>query len=465
MGNITLSFYLCHFAGFLIQFGGGILLCLLPFAEGAYRYPCRRVQLSCVVLALLSSALFPVYMGIECIGQTNYWTFFANLYMSAAIILFTTVYVHALLVETVKKLTVLILTLLYCAMQYLLVGLIETVLSVNLASVVYTTLDVLLYAATAVIFLPFFALLMRKAVCEYLAEMEVDSIRREFWLVILITFLFFFMLVIYASAPTGLLKTFWWWVAPPMAMVAVVLGVFYWRFFRESVVRKRESEERKALEIQKIQYENITRDMEQTRILRHDMHHSLNHLSELLASGDDESAKAYLSELAVQNRHRDTFSYCKNTTINGLLQYYSGMAADLDILCKIRANCGDVGITPVDLTVLLGNVMENAIHACEQIEGKGNRWISVEIGVISGSLLIQVSNPCEEVHPSGKYRLDGSFLPAEAYVSGRIGGGYGLHSLERTARKYDGNASFRYDEQAKTFMTRVRMNCRPQSDL
>ncbi|MCD7716413.1 MAG: GHKL domain-containing protein [Lachnospiraceae bacterium] len=440
--------------GFLIQFGGGILLCLLPFAEGAYRYSCRRVQLSSLALAMLASALFPLYMGIDYISRTSFWTLFANLYMSAAIILFVVVYVRALQVETIKKMVVLILTLLYAATQYLLVGMIETLSSVNLASQVYTPLDVLLYTVTAALFLPFFAFLMRRAVREYLAEMQIDSIRREFWLVILITFLFFIMMVIYASGPTGLLKTFWWWVAPPMVMVAAVLSVFYWKFFHDSVIRKRENEERKTLEIQKIQYDNIVRDMEQTRILRHDMRHSLNHLSEMLVENNVEFAKSYLAELTERIGHRDMVTYCKNTTINGLLQYYVGLAADQNIQCRVRANCGDVNVSPVDLTILFGNLMENAINACEQI--REDCWISVEIGVINGSLLIQAANPCENVRPSGKHRLDGSFLPAAAYTSGRIGGGYGLFSLERTAQKYGGNASFRF-ENSKIFTARVRL--------
>ncbi len=459
MEYMNLGFYLRHFAGFLIQFGGGIFLCLLPFAEGAFCYPRRRVLTGCAALAFLSSALFPLYMGLVRIRFAVYWAVFANIYMSAVIVIFIIVYVKTLRVETIKKMVVLVLALFYAAMQYLLIGFIELALTDGVFTEVYTPLDLTLYAITAAIFLPLFALLMRRAVWEYLIEMETDSIRREFWLVLLITFLYFAMMAVYASGPPKMVETFWWWIIPPMVMAGVVLGIFYWRFFRESVLRKRESEERKALEIQKIQYENIVREMEQTRILRHDMRHSLNYLSDLLAGGDEESMKSYLSELTVQIGHRDTVSYCKNATVNGLLQYYVGMAADRDIQCRVRADCGDVKVSPVDLTILLGNLMENAIRACAQIEE--NRWITVEIGIINGSLLIQAANPCEKIHPSGRYHLDGSFLPAAAYVSDRSGGGYGLYSMERTAKKYGGNASFCYDEQAKSFTTRIRLDLYP----
>lgn len=263
------------------------------------------------------------------------------------------------------------------------------------------------------------------------------------------------MLAIYTSGPVGLVRKFWMWIIPPMIIAALLLGLFYWRLFRESVLRKRQNEERRTLEIQKLQYENIQREMEQTRRLRHDMHHSLNYLSELLDKGEEDTVKDYLCELTTQISHRETVNYCKNVTVNGLLQYYVGMATDQDIQCRVQANCGELPISPVDLTVMLGNMMENAIRVCSKVQE--NRWIVVEIGVINGSMLIQVINPCQEIHLSGRYR-DDDFLPAAAFKSDRAGGGNGLYSLEHTAEKYSGTARFRYDESSKTFTARIRLN-------
>ncbi|MCD8398531.1 MAG: GHKL domain-containing protein [Lachnospiraceae bacterium] len=459
MEIFTVSFYLRHCFGFFLQFGGGILLCLAPFAEEAFRISRRRAIVGCSALVMAASALFPIAMWIEKISQTSFQALIANGYMMAALVIFIVFYFWVLQVETVKKLIVLVLALFYAVTQYLLVNMGLSLHPGEEIPEIYAPLTTALFAGTTALMLPASIMLMKRAVWKYLIEMEIESIRREFYVLLVITFLYFAIMIFYASAPYDLLVKFWWCIVPPMLLSVLVLTIFYWNVFQESVRRKSESDEHKALEIQKLQYENIMREMEQTRMLRHDMRHSLNHLSELLAEGDEDSMKSYLSELSVQTSHRDTVNYCKNTTVNGLLQYYTGMAADWNIQCKVRAECGDVGISPVDLTVLLGNVMENAIHACEKIEE--NRWITVEIGVINGSMLIQAANPCKSVHPSGKYRLDGSFLPASAYVSDRIGGGYGLYSLERTALKYGGNATFQYDEQSKIFTTRVRLNLYP----
>ncbi|MCD8338286.1 MAG: GHKL domain-containing protein [Lachnospiraceae bacterium] len=450
-----MCFYLRNFAGFFIQIGAGMFLCLIPFAEGAYRYPRRRVFGGCGALAFFSSAIFPLFIGIEAISSGFNQALFANLYMLVAILFFVFFYFRALQIETIKKMIALMLALLYAATQYLLVNLLIPLFPGGMVPEIYPPVTLALFAGTLVLLFPPFALLMYRPVREYLAEIEIENIRREFGLLFLMNFLYLAMLVIDTSRPEGMLENYWWWLVPPLLLVVAMLGVFYWTLFQEAVRRKRDSEERKTLEIQNLQYGSITREMEQIRRMRHDMHHSLNYLSELLALGDEKAMKDYLSELTVQISHRNTVIYCKNNMINGLLQYYVGMAADEGIRCSVQADCGDISVASVDLTVLLGNIMENAISACRRIEGE--RWITVEIGVFGGSMMIRAVNPCVEVYPSGRYHMDGSFLPAGAFVSGR-GGGYGLQSLQHTAEKYGGDARFRFDEQEKTFTVRIRLN-------
>ncbi|MCC8167985.1 MAG: GHKL domain-containing protein [Clostridiales bacterium] len=453
---MTVGFFLRHLAGFFIQFGAGMALCLMPFGEGAFCFSRKRIYVSSLALAILASACFPLVINMSIVRSYAMQTLCANMYMLAALLLFVFMYFKMLRpVEMIKKLVVLVLALLYAAAQYLLVNLGLSLFPDPVLPEVYPPLTLALFAGTAAVMFPPFAILMSKAVKDYLAEMEVENIRREFGIILTITFLYLAILMIYASIQTGMLSAFWWIIVPPLMLDAVVLGVFYWSLFSESVRRKRDSDELRVMEIQKFQYKNITNEIEQTKKMRHDMRHTLNRLGELVESGELEVAREYLSEMTEQVSHRDTTDYCKNNIVNGLLQYYVGMAEDKGIRCKVRAECGDITIAPTDMTVLVGNMMENAIHACEQVDGE--RWIAVKIGVIGGSMLIEASNPCQGIHPSGKYRMDGGFLPAGAYVSGRNGGGYGLYSLEHTAEEYGGEARFCFDADSKIFTARIRL--------
>lgn len=455
-----MSFFLRHFAGFLIQIGGGMLLCLIPFEREAFRYPRRRIITGYGILTLLFSAGFPLVMGIPSIRDVDYRSMVANAYMLAVILFFVILYFGMIRIEAIKKLLVLVLVLFYAATQYLVVNLVSPLFPGGVLPDVYPPLILALYAGTAAVLFPLTVLLMRRAVRPYLAEMELTNIRREFRSILLASVAYFLMLMIYSSRPDTLIADYWWWIIPPLLLAIVVFGIFYWTLFRESVRRKRDSDQRKALEIQKLQYETIAREMEQTRRMRHDMRHSFNRLSELLDQGDEEGMRAYLSDLTVRISHRETADYCKNAAVNGLLQYYVGLAANQDIRCKVSAACDELTVSPVDLTVLLGNAMENAIRACQS--WGDDRWITVQIDVIGGSLAMQIENPCGGIHPSGMYRLGKGFLPAAAFASMREEGGYGLSSIEHTAKKYGGEAGFRYDENAKIFTARIRLNLHPE---
>lgn len=454
-----MSFFLRHFAGFLIQIGA-VMLCLLPFRKEDFRYPRKWVLTGYSILAIFVSACFPLVRGLMPYMPFQQPTILSNLYMLIVLAAFTVLYFWVVRTEAIKKLIVLVLVVFYGATQYLLVNLTSPLFPDGNLPDAYPPLTLTLYAVTALVMFPIAAMLMKRAVGDYLAEIEMRNIKRECNIVLRVTALYFVMLFLYSSRPDSDYGDFWWWVTPPFLLAAAILCIFYWTLFRESVRRKRDSDQQKALEIQHLQYEKITQEMEQARRMRHDMHHHFASLSDLLAQGKTEEMKAYLSEVIGSASQRGTETYCRNTTVNGLLQYYVGLASGEGIRCEVQADCDTLPVSPADLTVLLGNAMENAIRACQDFPE--NRYIRVQAAVMGNCLMVQLVNPCKEIHLDRRYRLDGEFLPAAAFRSPRPDGGYGLGSMEQTARKYDGSAAFRFDEKEKTFTTRIRLNLPPE---
>ena len=172
--------------------------------------------------------------------------------------------------------------------------------------------------------------------------------------------------------------------------------------------------------------------------------------------GQLDEIKDYLSNLIDITIKRDNEVYCKNMTVNGLLQYYIGLARDENINCEVRAKCGELSIEPTDLTVLFGNIMENAIKSCRKCPD--NRWINIKIGTVQNSFAIEISNSCRGIRLSRRFQTNDGFLPAEAFLSDNSGGGYGLRSIAYTAQKYDGSAKFCFNAEKEIFTTRVRLN-------
>ena len=89
----------------------------------------------------------------------------------------------------------------------------------------------------------------------------------------------------------------------------------------------------------------------------------------------------------------------------------------------------------------------------------------IRVGTVQGSFAIEISNSCKEVSLDKRYRSESGFLPAEAFISGREGGGYGLRSIAHTARKYGGSAMFRFDAEKELFTVRIRLNMHTNEEM
>ncbi|MCD8130252.1 MAG: GHKL domain-containing protein [Lachnospiraceae bacterium] len=360
----------------------------------------------------------------------------------------------------IKKILVLLLALIYAFTQYAIVNLIGSLLPEEMRSEIYSGSYLFLFAATAAVMFPLSALGMKKVVSNYIRGLDEQNMRKEFGIVVGVSLGYTVVLLIYSSGIGGEFREYWWLLAPPLLFVVIVLLTFYWFLFQESVLHRKESEYRKNAQIQQMQYQSITREIENAHRTSHDMNHYLRGLYELLEENRVEEAKEYLDRLVKQVHYREQENYCENKAVNAILQYYAGLARGEGIRFESQADCGDLTIQSMDLTVLLGNILENAIYACQRV--KTEPQIDVRIGIIGDSLMILVRNSCGKVYPSGSYRMDNSFLPAEAFASGKQGGGYGLKSIAMTAEKYRGEAGFQFDEQRQKFTTRIRINLHPE---
>lgn len=446
--------------GFFIQVFPCALMVFLPFPETAYRFRRKQVFAGITVLSLSLSVLFSVVM---CRAARWNTVFSANLFMLTAILLMLAAGNWLVREALIKKTLVVCTTLFYGASQYWLANVLEGVLPDLIplsrefeAGAVYSPCGLVMYVVTAAFLLPLMISFVIRPLREYLQEVETEKTQQEFMILVVSTGLFLVLMMAsdirYYYVETRLYLQ----ELPLFLLVLLDQILIYWLVFRESVRRKRDSEHQRAMEIQQLQYEKIVDDMENTRRMRHDLHHHYNALNDMLQDGRLEEMKGYLSQMLDATTKRMNEVYCGNMLVNGLLQYYAGLARDEGIRCDIQAACGEVTVDPADLTVLFGNAMENAINACRKCAA--DRWIQVHVGTVQGSLAIEISNACSDVCIDRRARTEDGFLPAEAFLSSRTGGGYGLRSIARTAQKYGGSAKFRYNVEKETFTARIRLN-------
>ena len=125
--------------------------------------------------------------------------------------------------------------------------------------------------------------------------------------------------------------------------------------------------------------------------------------------------------------------YCQNDMVNAIVCYYAALARDSGVEFEAGVDYPeDCPVSGTDITVLLGNLLENAVEACKQETGE-LKTIQLRVKRRGPSLLILVDNPC-----TAPIVFDGD----TPLSSKREGAGIGVVSVREIAARYGGTAQF-----------------------
>lgn len=172
---------------------------------------------------------------------------------------------------------------------------------------------------------------------------------------------------------------------------------------------------------------------ESIRTLRHDLKNHAITLRLLLEQGDTQEAMRYLDAFqALASAPAGTYR-TGNDLLDGLLRQKLSPALEQGIQVRVALDFRAGGfIDPLDLCVLLGNTLDNAVEACQKVAPSDGRFIEVSGGLSANCLLIRVKNPCAK---GGLPLSEG--LPATTKVNKALHG-FGLRSVKRVLEHYHG---------------------------
>ncbi len=224
----------------------------------------------------------------------------------------------------------------------------------------------------------------------------------------------------------------------------LICVIFY--FIVSSLKHACQAEERnKFYEMRENYYLKQQQYIEENTKVRHDFKHTIRTLKELADREDCESVKTYINQYFESMPENDTISFCKNHAVNAILNYYHQLAerAKIDLNWEIDLP-EDIPIKSVDLCNIIGNILDNAITACQELPVK-QRWIQFTIvNKYNANLYFVGTNSF-----SGKVKLcDDRYLSTH-----RDGNGIGLISIESIAESYGGVALFEHKD--KEFYSNV----------
>ena len=127
------------------------------------------------------------------------------------------------------------------------------------------------------------------------------------------------------------------------------------------------------------------------RAYKHDFHHHLQTLKGQLEAGETDRALAYIEELDDSLMNVDTLLKTGNVSLDAILSAKIAQAKTENIAVTIKANVPDVlTISDVELSIIIGNLLDNAIEACRTVTEE--RFIRIFISMKGNMLYFSMLN-------------------------------------------------------------------------
>lgn len=190
------------------------------------------------------------------------------------------------------------------------------------------------------------------------------------------------------------------------------------------------------LAAQRVHYTELKTRVEEARKTAHDMKHHIAAIRHFMDTDDKEGLRRYCDDLVGRNGSESRIPYSGNVAADGILYHYQQKALQADISFQYSGTIHSHGIADVDLCVLLGNALDNALTGCMTVEE--DRKITV-IGQSEAQMLsIVVRNTFDgEVQEE-----DNVLLSRKRHYEP----GVGISSMKSVCSRYGGTMEVSWDD-------------------
>lgn len=188
----------------------------------------------------------------------------------------------------------------------------------------------------------------------------------------------------------------------------------------------------------KMQYEYYlaqSRKYDQTVRILHDVDRHIKAIEGLYGAEQDSAAGEYAAEIRDMLRPLMPTRYTENSMLNILLSDKETIMREKNIPSEIKIDNVNLDfISPMDITTIFGNLLDNAIEAADA--ARGDKYIVINISSYRKMVSVSIENSCGEV----KWR-DG--VPISDKGKDR---GIGLLNVRNAIEKYGGSLSLRQEQ-------------------
>lgn len=176
-------------------------------------------------------------------------------------------------------------------------------------------------------------------------------------------------------------------------------------------------------------YEEVKTVYLNMRGWRHDYHNHLQTIKAYLQMGELEQINHYLLELEEDLDKVDTLVKSGNLMCDAILNSKLSLALNKNIRLNHTVAVPEcISVSDLDLCVILGNLLDNAIEACMKVN-ENDQFIRIYMSILKQQLYISITNSA----------LEDLNFNERNYISEKRGNhGHGMKRVKLTVDKYNG---------------------------
>ena len=222
-------------------------------------------------------------------------------------------------------------------------------------------------------------------------------------------------------------------------VILLVINVFVFYFYDELMKSYESKIEKTLLQQQNNAYlkqlEIINQSKENIKAFRHDVKNHALTLKYYIDNYDRDGATGYLDNILDFINYSKEHAKSGNFEIDSLINYKMDLAEKSNIKAEVYlAIPHKLNINPFDLSIVIGNLLDNAIEATLKAE---NKFINISIELDRNVLYISISNSY-----NGNLKLTNSKLET---TKDNDNHGIGISSVQKSIEKYNGTMNIHYD--------------------
>mgnify|MGYP003292538610 CR=1 FL=1 len=227
-----------------------------------------------------------------------------------------------------------------------------------------------------------------------------------------------------------------------IGLSTVFMNVAIIRLFIQSVKRQKHILESEAI-LNRVKnetalYRSISDNLDRQRKRAHEFDNQLAAIKGMIEQGNIKELEEYVNLLEEKKPIEQATIDTKHVIVNAILNTKCEEMQSKDILFVSKINdLSELTIRDDDLVVLLSNLLNNAIEACEQ---SSDKIIKMKFEIEGNQIILSVKNSIVGL-PT---QVDGKIVTSKADHPEEHG--IGLKNVEEVVEKYDGAYALKFDE-------------------